>query len=588
MSIVVKNNMSAIRTLNLLNQNSSNLAKSLQKVSSGMRINGAADDSSGYAISERMRVQLRGLGQANRNTQNAMSLMRVAEGAVSSTVEILKTMKEKALNAANDSNTDNDRRIIQKELEQIIDQVDDNANVTFNGKYLVDGSHELPKDVQEMIVSALSTEWLENSLDLLEESYGYNFRDGNAAVKEMSMKFVDEPGNSALAWVTFNSSGSDGKTSKLELSVNMHYFKDMDTHDTSNVNGSSYIQDPGNPGHSVGGVLDRTIAHELTHAIMASSIAGMSGLPLAVTEGMAELTHGIDDQRNLIGADPANSASGTEGPYSGGYVGLRYMAKQGGNEQEVMKTFMRVLVNKGAGALDEAVSQATHGKFSGWSDLIDKFHADQASSDAAHLEQYCGIVIGNDDTGAITGRDAHGSSIAKTKDSIVPEGGSTKFWYSPGSKYTTINGLTVMWDSDYGAKTGDMAFQIGTKANQSIKVGFLNMTAEGLGLKDTSGKKVSVATREEASNAIRLFDQSISKALHQQTTIGSVLSRLEYTSNNIVTASENVQSSESTFRDADMAKAMTEYTRNNVLLQAAQSMLAQANQNGSNVLSLLQ
>ncbi len=99
---------------------------------------------------------------------------------------------------------------------------------------------------------------------------------------------------------------------------------------------------------------------------------------------------------------------------------------------------------------------------------------------------------------------------------------------------------------------------------------------------------MSVATREEASNAIRLFDQSISKALHQQTTIGSVLSRLEYTSNNIVTASENVQSSESTFRDADMAKAMTEYTRNNVLLQAAQSMLAQANQNGSNVLSLLQ
>ena len=140
MAMVVKNNMTAINTLNTLNKNSSALSKSLQKVSSGMKINSAADDASGYAISERMRVQIRSLDQANQNTQNGSSMMKVAEGAVSSTVEILKTLKEKAVNAANDSNTDSDRQTIQKELDQSIDQINDNANVTFNGKYLVDGS----------------------------------------------------------------------------------------------------------------------------------------------------------------------------------------------------------------------------------------------------------------------------------------------------------------------------------------------------------------------------------------------------------------------------------------------------------------
>ena len=134
MAMVVKNNMSAVSTLNTLNKNSSALQKSLSKVSSGMKINSAQDDASGYAISERMRVQIRSLDQANQNTQNGASMMKTAEGAVSSTVEILKTLKDKAINSANDTNTDSDRVTIQKEIDQFIDQIDDNALTTFNSK----------------------------------------------------------------------------------------------------------------------------------------------------------------------------------------------------------------------------------------------------------------------------------------------------------------------------------------------------------------------------------------------------------------------------------------------------------------------
>ncbi|TYZ18865.1 flagellin, partial [Selenomonas ruminis] len=118
-----------------------------------------------------------------------------------------------------------------------------------------------------------------------------------------------------------------------------------------------------------------------------------------------------------------------------------------------------------------------------------------------------------------------------------------------------------------------ITLQVGTKANQSIKVGLTDMRAEALGLKGSDGTTLNISTQAKANAAINVLDNAVQKALDQQTTIGSVESRLEYTSANLTTASENVQSSESTIRDANMAKEMTEYTKNNVLMQAAQSML---------------
>ncbi len=115
-----------------------------------------------------------------------------------------------------------------------------------------------------------------------------------------------------------------------------------------------------------------------------------------------------------------------------------------------------------------------------------------------------------------------------------------------------------------------------------------DMRSLALGVKGTDGQVLSVQTQEKANAAINTLDTALQKALDEQANIGAIQARLNYTSSNLTTASENVQNSESTIRDADMAKEMTNYTKNNVLLQAAQSMLAQANQNSSAVLSLLQ
>ena len=142
MAMVVKNNLSAKNTLNQLDKNEKAKNKNLKNLSSGLKINSAGDDASGLSISERMEVQIRSLDQDNQNSQNGVSMLKTAEGAVSSTVDILRTLKEKAINAANDTNTDADRATMQKEFDQAIEQIDENAHQTYNGQTLIDGSKE--------------------------------------------------------------------------------------------------------------------------------------------------------------------------------------------------------------------------------------------------------------------------------------------------------------------------------------------------------------------------------------------------------------------------------------------------------------
>ena len=440
MAMVVKNNMSAISTLNTLNKNSSALSKSLQKVSSGMKINSAADDASGYAISERMRVQIRGLDQANANTQNGSSMLKVAEGAVSSTVDILKTLKEKVINAANDTNTDSDRQTIQKELNQSIDQINDNANVTFNGKYLVDGSH-------------------------------------NKKIVQTSTALTNESLNSATL-------GTSGLTALLDRNGN-----NLNIHSSDNIT-VSYVKQ-GKTYSTTFSVGTTNLSTAINNATQASG-----SNDLALDGGATALTSvvGLDSSSNTV-----------------------YTA-DGGNALTIRSNF-----------------GGTAGQISGF-------------------------------TISVTDRDGN---INKSANAVLDN-----FSESIRAENTGADNSLVL--------------QVGTKANQAIKVGLTDMRSEALGLSGSDGTKLNISTQVKANAAINVLDNAVQKALDQQTTIGSIESRLEYTSSNLTTASENVQAAESTIRDADMAKEMTNYTKNNVLLQAAQSMLAQANQSSSSVLSLLQ
>ena len=431
MAMVVKNNMSALSTLNTLNKNSSALSKSLQKVSSGMKINSAADDASGYAISERMRVQIRSLDQANSNAQNGGSMLKVAEGAVSSTVDILKTLKEKAVNAANDTNTDQDRQTIQKELDQSIDQINDNANVTFNGQYLVDGSKNSKTNAT---CTALTNQSLDKSTASTDALTALKARNGDS----LNIQSTDTV---TVSWV------KNGKTSSTSIKV-----------------GSSTLAD----------VLQKCTDININK-----------------------------DNNSFIAVDGAGNSVYT----ASGDSAITISSKHTGIDEQISGFTVSITDNQGNA---------------------------RKSANAA--------------------LDAFDESLRAQNT----------------SEDNAIN------------------LQIGTKANQTINVGLTDMKAHALGLQGSDNKTLRVGNQAQANAAINVLDNAIQKALDQQTTLGAAQSRLEYTQSNLTTASENVTSAESTIRDADMAKEMTEYTKNNVLMQAAQSMLAQANQSSSNALSLLQ
>ncbi|ERJ90487.1 flagellin [Selenomonas sp. oral taxon 892] len=441
MAMVVKNNMSAVNTLNILNKNQSALAKSLQKVSSGMKINTAGDDASGYAISERMRVQIRSLDQDNQNTQNGNSMMRTAEGAVSSTVEILKTLKEKAINAANDTNTDEDRRTIQKEINQMVDQIDDNALATYNGKYLVDGTR--------------------NSK-------------GTATCTILSNGALDTTSKWASVLTTLKSRTEESLNIQSTDNVTVSYVRQGRTYTTTFSVGTNTLAD----------ILGKN-AYNGTESYAGTDLMG------------------VTREEALIGYDKAKNSVYT----ADNKAALSIEAKGTGTTFQVSSFTMSITDNTGA--------------------------------------------------------------IRKTAN-------------------TALDGFNERVRAENKSEDNALVLQTGTKANQAIKVSMTDMRSLALGLKGTDGSVLSVQTQDKANAAINTIETALQKALDEQANIGAVQTRLSYTSSNLTTASENVQNSESTIRDADMAKEMTNYTKNNVLLQAAQSMLAQANQNSSAVLSLLQ
>ena len=605
MAMVVKNNMSAVSTLNTLNKNSAALAKSLQKVSSGMKINSAADDASGYAISERMRVQIRGLDQANQNTQNGSSMMKVAEGAVSSTVDILKTLKEKAINAANDTNTDSDRQTIQKELNQSIDQIDDNANVTYNGKYLVDGSKGT---VGKATYTALTNENLasdtnaDTKLTDLKRANGDDLelhdtdkvtvsyvQGGKTYTTTFQIGYTDDTGAAATHTLgdifraaedidktsdvfanagnrsVYKASNGTGPESAYENYLTTGAYNDANTHKTD------YTTKVAAANTALG------------DASNATSVAGKAAAAVAAY--------------NAVQTDSSKQITIKASDYADSYSYINALANDANYKEFATGASKDVSVGTATDAaskmLSDAKAAATNTAVAAADTAATAYtDADKKLMGPAVLSgKNIGLAASDDMVSTASGKNA--ITVTANTAGIAGQisGLTISFTDSQGNELTSANAAMQFSEGNRALNASDdnaVTLQVGTKANQSIKVGLTDMRSEALGLKGSDGTKLNISTQDKANAAINVLDNAIQKALDQQTTIGSVESRLSYTSSNLTTASENVQSSESTIRDADMAKEMTEYTKNNVLLQAAQSMLAQANQSSSSVLSLLQ
>jgi flagellin len=403
--MIINHNLLAQNSHRQLGINTANQAKSTEKLASGLRINRAGDDAAGLAISEKMRGQIRGLDQAARNSQDGISLIQTAEGALNETHSILQRMRELAVQAGNDTNTSKDRDEIQKEINQLTSEVNRIGNTTeFNTQKLLNGD-----------------------------------KDGSAAVAAVQGKYTVD----------------------------------------------------------LGGVLDKDIT--------------------------------IDN------------------------VTFKYDTTGGGTTNFKDLTELKTLIEADA-------------------DLSAKYDV----------------------------------TVDTTNNKIVFEQKSGK----ESDKAVTSSVGTVATDTagaaGKAAGTGkDVALQIGANENQSMSINILDMRAKALGIIGdgdgfTTSKDVTdgtnntgvesaldVSNHKNAANAVTVIQSAIDKVSAERSKLGAYQNRLEHTINNLGTSSENLTASESRIRDTDMAKTVMENTKNGILAQAAQAMLAQANQNPQQVLQLL-
>lgn len=655
MSMVVRNNLSAVNTLNTLNRNQTALSKNLEMVSSGMRINSARDDASGYAISERMRVQIRSLNQDNLNTQNGNSMMKVAEGAVQSTVDILKTLKEKVIDAANDTNTDADRAFIQKELDQSIDQINDNANVTYNGKYLVDGSKR-GKGIATY--NALTNQSFSTNtgagtaLTELEDRNGNNL--GILSSDNVTVSYVQNGKTYTTSYTAGTTSLQHIFKAAEDIDNSTYTFADQYNVAIAKVNGvTDYAELAAQAALAQGWVTTSSnvsLAATGLYNTYSSLVGTMSSTLATLTDAVSVATSDAAVRRDFGGItmDSAQNQYTNSWRPSVGYTaedGTTYPSTSTISSYANLNSLIANAATYASSysALD-SLNSAYNAYKAAYSNLntflannplsgvttktppevpllgsnpyplgtagydTSKYgtYASTASAIATEASNFYdslsgpklldGTKVGISRADEIVYTANNENAITVTAMNSGVNGQISGFTVSvsdiDGKIKKSVNAVLDAWSETIRGENEEaedtaIVLQVGTRANQAIKIGLTDMRAQALGLQGTDGSTLNVSNQQNANAAINVLDTAIQKALDQQTSIGAIESRLTYTSTNLTTAIENVMASESTLRDVDMAQAITEYTKNNILSQSSQAMLAQANQNSSQVLSLL-
>jgi flagellin len=596
----INHNIPALTTTNNLTQNNSVLSKTLEKLSSGMRINRASDDAAGLAISEKMRGQIRGLEQAGRNIQDAISLVQTAEGGLNEIHALLQRGRELAVQSSNGTLSDDDRGQIKKETNQILEEINNIAsNTEFNGKKLLGtgggfiavtpptGGQSSPGSVppstpdtindadEEAIIRAVKTSMLSESERLIQQQFGI-VADGS----DITIFVDDTMPSGTLAFVSYYV-GGDGKGFNIELHLNKTSFLD--------------------PNPSIGN--DRIVAHEMTHAIMARSM-NYGALPKWFKEGAAEFLHGADERVygdiywngvpqivNAIGNGTDSTWVNNSLHYSAGYTAVRYLHDKikeanGSGIEEVMQ----YLSTNAGSTLDDALKNIAHGAYAGG---LTEFVNDYKANGAAYIN---GMDLTNADTGAIGGYDADGGAI-KTADSVIPDTNiysedplnyfneiwptvatSSSGTSSPYVSY--IERVIYRQDATLQTPTDPLYFQLGANEGQNLRVNRSNISTGTLGIQNLD----MVNTPNQS---ISLLDNAIGLISTERSRYGAIQNRLEHSFSVTTIMSENLVSAESRIRDADIAKEMMQFTKTNILAQAGQSMLSQANQLHQGVLQLL-
>ena len=448
--MVVQHNMQAANANRMLNVTTSAQSKSTEKLSSGYKINRAADDAAGLTISEKMRKQIKGLDRASTNAEDGVSAVQTAEGALTEVHSMLQRMNELATQSANGTNSNTDRKAIQDEIDQLTTEIDRVSETTkFNETYLLKG-------------------------DGAEKAHNVNAHDAG------------------IDGVTLTDKGDTVEVTLKELKAG----------DKISIAGKNY---------TIGATVDQ--AKKLYDGIA-------NGNKITVDGTTYEL------------ADATDAAKG-----------------------QISKNDLDGLIDKGT-------------------------TVEYGNKKAYVINDTVTTGIDDNDSSVVTVAKAYELESAEiVKASSIGTDTNATAGNLTDNKFTLTKGKVNYNDA--------LSFNlhVGADADMTnkITVNIDSMNSAGLGVKG-----IKADTEQDATYAIDAIADAISTVSSQRSALGAVQNRLEHTINNLDNVVENTTSAESRIRDTDMAEEMVNYSKNNILAQAGQSMLAQANQSNQGVLSLLQ
>ncbi|MCT4792623.1 MULTISPECIES: flagellin [Exiguobacterium] len=506
--MIINHNITALNTHNKLSSASAAQSKSMEKLASGLRINKAGDDAAGLAISEKMRGQVRGLDQASKNSQDGISMIQTAEGALNETHDILQRMRELAVQSGNDTNTDSDRGELQKEVDQLASEITRISNNTeFNTKKLLDGGIK------------------SGNISDVKFHIGAN-KDQNLSVEINAM---------------------DAKTLGVTRDVAVGTVSSA-----TNVTGAKFS---GNLGTGVvdGASIAVTAAVQAQGSIATTTAAGF-------TFNTADNSDSLNGYTITVSNTASASAATATVDKTNKTIALQV------NDTSTTET-TAATVNT---ALNAALTTAG---------ITDVRFAATGSATTGSGTGTGTLTGGTQDTVRLT------ATSGATVETVDVKGNAKSAKFTDVSKFNGVElQLNGNLSSGTGTATTSTAATIAIDKNSSTSAAFAN---SALSNKAEVAGGIDISSQSTANAAVEKINTAIETVSAERSKLGASQNRLEHTINNLKTSSENLTAAESRIRDVDMAKEMMNQTKNSILAQAAQAMLAQSNQTPQGVLQLL-
>jgi flagellin len=570
--LIINHNISALQSTNRLNKNLSKTEKAMERLSSGLRITRAADDAAGLAISEKMRAQIRGLNQAQRNIQDSISLIQTVEGGIDKIIDPpLQRMRELAVQASNDTLTDLDRLEIQKEMEQMKDGINDIANQTsFNGIQLLNVPNSEIHLIGPHQFSALT-------------------RDGLALTSKNGVDWETHPEGSRSIYINKMAFGKASDGTGLLVAVG----------DQGRISTS---RDGENWTRQLSGTNDLLIG--VSYGDGKFVAVGDNGTILTSGDGENWVQVNSETSTRFVGSSYEQGiyiATGFGGTISTSIDGETWETKSfagAGTLREVASNDHRMIAVGDNGRLyysDDKGENWTYHQTSVTGNFTSVVHNGErfvAITDDRSIEVSTDGL--NWTTSAVA--DFALQDLSWGNNLFVVSGGD----YSPPSarvlsstdgltwketnfgKYGYLSAVTWAGDEEVIPLDNHLNFQVDANSGMTMKFERMNVTSDALGLDN-----LSVTTQSSAEITIHSIDQAISTLSSKRSQLGARHNALEHLLQNNSNYELNLNAAYSRITDADFAREMMEMTKSNILSQASQSILSQAHQQSQSILQLL-